>query len=829
MHTRLFSVLLLAAFLAGAAGCGRDHDRDEVTNPRDPATGGLTPPVPGAPEVRVGNRQAELSWELADSSHVDRVAYYRLYRSSGDGDPVAADTSRRSPAMLAGLVNGTAYAFSVAAVLDNGLEGRRSANVTGAPGVFGVQISGGRESTRAVNVVLALHAPAETGGVQLANDRAGLDTAPVQPFLPELSWQLSAEDGTKEVFARFTDRDGNPSVVVSDRIRLDTRAAIASVSFSPPLAIPGETIVFQLDADETQGTASVRLGASGRSLTLRDDGEGADQVASDGIYSLRYVVPADLALFDALVVGIFTDLAGNEAEDVPAPGRLTVRNDPPAVTLQPVVASGPAQLLLSWSQAPDPARFTAYRVLRAETAGVDTSRTRTQVREITSRTTTTHTDTNLDPNRTYYYRVQVVDPAGLSSYSNEQSARPDLGTPPDAVTLGTPTNVTENSVSLNWSRSQAPGFAQYRVWRGEQADLDRDPQRRQLTSISSVSTLTYDDRTELEEGRTYFYRVDVVGEQGQTAPGNVVSAVIPDPPPPAVTLNSPGSTGETAVLLNWGESAARDFARYDLRRSATAGVGPDAPLLVSLDEAEQTGHLDTGLVENTEYYYRLFVVDHGGHATGSNELKVTTANADPEAVTLSGPVEVSGSPTPTVSLAWSRSPAHDFEEYRLYRDTSPAVGENSTLVRTIAEADVLSFTDAGLTDNTRYYYRVFVRDDAGGKAGSNERAIVTENRAPKPVTLNVGTTTTTSIQLTWTQNTQPDFDEYVLMRGTTSTSFPFTVVSFSQKEQTSHTLYLAEGDTTRYFFKVVTWDQALESTARLSTDSNIVSARTAEE
>ena len=169
--------------------------------------------------------------------------------------------------------------------------------------------------------------------------------------------------------------------------------------------------------------------------------------------------------------------------------------------------------------------------------------------------------------------------------------------------------------------------------------------------------------------------------------------------------------------------------------------------------------------------------------------------------------------------------AHDFAEYRLYRDTAPAVGESSTLVRTIADSAVTSFLDAGLTDNTRYYYRVFARDDAGGKAGSNEQSLVTANRPPTPVTLSVSGTTANSIALNWTQNTNHDFNEYRLLQGTTSTAFPTTVISFDQKAQVSHTLFFATSDTTRYFFKVVVYDKALQSPARLSTDSNVVSAQ----
>jgi hypothetical protein len=249
------------------------------------------------------------------------------------------------------------------------------------------------------------------------------------------------------------------------------------------------------------------------------------------------------------------------------------------------------------------------------------------------------------------------------------------------------------------------------------------------------------------------------------------------------------------------------------------------PLLGFFDQKERVSFLDTGLTENTKYYYRIFVVDKGNHRTGSNELKVTTANVDPAPVELFLPTEDINAVTPSVTTSWAVSLAHDFAEYRLYRDTSPAVGETSTLVRTIADSLVVSYLDAGLVDNTRYYYRVFVHDDAGGTAGSNEQSVVTANRPPTPVRLSVSGTTANSIALTWTQNDDHDFNEYRLLQGTTSTTFPTTVISFTQRAQVSHTLFFATSDSTRYFFKVVVYDKALESPARLSTDSNVVSAR----
>lgn len=816
--------------LALGAGCNKDHSLESVINPRDPELTGIRPPMPTSLRARVGNGSAEISWGFtrSDSSFVDSVAIYRIYSAEGNATPVLSDSTDHPPINLFGLVNGTEYRVSVASVLKNGLEGKRSASLAVVPGVFGLQVDNGRETTRSLSVSLALLAPDGTRGMQIANG-SDLDSAPTQPFAFQLTWQIPPGDGEKEISARFVDAEGNLSLAFSTRIRLDTRADITSVTFQPDLVAvgPGETLRFRLETagGEAHGTARVSLGTGGRQLDLRDDGRAGDATADDGIYSLAYTVPPDLALEDALVTGDFTDEAGNDAPSFPAPVRLTIRNDPPAVILSPIVSPAPGELYLSWSEVSDAGRFSAYRLFRAVTPGVDTSSARVQVREITARSSTTYTDTNLDPNRTYYYRVTVVDPNGRTSSSNEEAGRPGLAPPPDPVTLDAPSNVTETSVSLSFSRCLAPTFAQYRIFRGEHQNLDTDPERRLLTTITSAGTTTYDDRTELEQGMTYYYRVDVVDGNGAASPSNTVSTTIPDLPPPAVTLNVPTSIGETAVLLSWSQSDIRDFQRYEIRRSTAAGVDLGTPLLGFFDQKERVSFLDTGLTENTKYYYRIFVVDKGNHRTGSNELKVTTANVDPAPVELFLPTEDTNAITPSVTTSWAVSLAHDFAEYRLYRDTSPAVGETSTLVRTIADSLVVSYLDAGLVDNTRYYYRVFVRDDAGGKAGSNEQSVVTANRPPTPVTLSVSGTTANSIALTWTQNDDHDFNEYRLLQGTTSTTFPTTVISFTQRAQVSHTLFFATSDSTRYFFKVVVYDKALESPARLSTDSNVVSAR----
>ena len=83
-----------------------------------------------------------------------------------------------------------------------------------------------------------------------------------------------------------------------------------------------------------------------------------------------------------------------------------------------------------------------------------------------------------------------------------------------------------------------------------------------------------------------------------------------------------------AATLNWTESTVHDFAKYQLYRSETPTVTTSATLVVDIDESSVTSFRDTKLESDTQYYYRIFVVDDGTNpgpeSTGSNTITFTT-------------------------------------------------------------------------------------------------------------------------------------------------------------------------------------------------------------
>ncbi|MBM3285745.1 MAG: fibronectin type III domain-containing protein [Candidatus Eisenbacteria bacterium] len=627
---RLAIVGFVVLLAAGGAGCSKEHSFDAGQNPRDPYAGGVRPPVPTGVGATVGNRRVAVSWQLPDSSVASRVRSYRVYRKDPvSGEIELADSSGTSPCAVEGLANGASAWFSVSAVLDNGLEGVRSREALATPGLYAVAIADGRPVTNARSVLVDLRGPSGTAAVTLGSAADLSGSSPVG-FASRLAWTLEEGDGDKRVYARFTDADGNPSEIVGDAIRLDTRAEISDFSFSGSESrSPGEIVVFTLVAGETGGQAEVEITRGGPRRAMRDDGSAPDLAAADGVFVLAYEAESSHQFLAAEMVGHFLDEAGNEAPELAAPRLLTVHADPPAVVLETPTSAGPREITLHWSRAPEGLPFASYVVYRSESPGVATDPSRRLLQEISSRSQTSATDTGLPPESTYYYVVEVVDPLGFSTPSNEVMGRPIANDAPAGVVLDPPFGVTAREVHLSWSRNFDADFSAYRLIRGERNDVLRDPNRKILITIQSSATTTHTDASEIEEGATYRYVVEVVDAFGAASVSNEVAAVIDDLYPAAVTLSAPDPVGQTTIGLSWTASEERDFQSYRLYRSPSAGVGEDDQLIATITEAERTRWIDQGLQTNQSYYYRVYVRDKGGHASPSNEIMVTTAGNMP--------------------------------------------------------------------------------------------------------------------------------------------------------------------------------------------------------
>jgi fibronectin type 3 domain-containing protein len=267
-------------------------------------------------------------------------------------------------------------------------------------------------------------------------------------------------------------------------------------------------------------------------------------------------------------------------------------------------------------------------------------------------------------------------------------------------------------VSLSWSACS--GATSYHVKRSA---VSGGP----YTQVAAPSGTTYLD-VSLINGTKYFYVVSAVNSAGESANSAEVKATptAPANPPPA-PANLQATAGNAQVSLTW--SASTGGTSYNVKRSTTSG-GP----YTKISSPIAANYTDTSLSNGTRYFYVVSAVNAAGESANSSEVNATpTAPANPP-------------PTPTnlqaiagnaqVSLTWSSSTGAT--SYNVKRSTSSG-GPYSQIVAPSSN----SYTDAGLTNGTDYYYVVSAVNAAGQSANSNQASATPTAPANPDVTITI--------------------------------------------------------------------------------------------
>jgi hypothetical protein len=197
---------------------------------------------------------------------------------------------------------------------------------------------------------------------------------------------------------------------------------------------------------------------------------------------------------------------------------------------------------------------------------------------------------------------------------------------------------------------------------------------------------------------------------------------------PAAPTGLTATAGNAQVLLSWtGSSGATS---YYVKRSTTSGSG-----YAQVTTTAATTYTDTGLTNGTKYYYVVSAYNAAGQSGDSIEVSAT-----PTASVGAPPVPVNLQATAgnaQVTLLWSSSAGAT--SYNVKR--SATSGGPYAPVTSVA---VASYTDAGLTNGTTYYYVVSAVNGSGESANSAPASATPANAAPD-VTITVDPTKTKPI------------------------------------------------------------------------------------
>jgi fibronectin type 3 domain-containing protein len=259
-----------------------------------------------------------------------------------------------------------------------------------------------------------------------------------------------------------------------------------------------------------------------------------------------------------------------------------------------------AQVNLTWNAS---SGATAYYVKRSTTSGGPYT-------QMATPTATSYADNSVTNGTKYYYVVSAYNSYGQSANSAEVNATP-MAPPPPGAPAGLQAIAGNTQVSLNWTAST--GATSYHVKR---STTNGGP----YTQVSVPTAANFTD-TGLTNGTIYYYVVSALNSAGESANSSQASATpaVPATPPPAPT-GLEATAGNAQVSLTWTASAGA--TSYHVKRSTTSG-GPYAQVAVPAT----TSDTDTGLTNDTTYYYVVSALNAAGESANSAQVSATPAIA----------------------------------------------------------------------------------------------------------------------------------------------------------------------------------------------------------
>ena len=293
-------------------------------------------------------------------------------------------------------------------------------------------------------------------------------------------------------------------------------------------------------------------------------------------------------------------------------------------------------------------------------------------------TITTTKDTGLEPGTTYMYRIQAFGDKTESSVFSVNGITPGLLSTP-AITL---TVLYNNSLTVNWKAIS--GASTYQ--------LDRKLAGRSYERVGTFGpeTVAFADTT-LQPGAVYSYRLKALARVTESISTNAdvqMPALLPTP-----TLSS-SVIYNNIVEVNW--TLVTNAKAYQLER-----LNPGRWYQkIGLFTAGALAFRDTNLTPGAAYTYRLTAI---GDKTESPVVSVSTVTPDR---LVKVELVVTPASYDAMNISWKVVPNATY--YLLERRTAGAVAYEQPIR---LNAQQTEYTDAQLTPNTAYQYRITAYGD----------------------------------------------------------------------------------------------------------------------
>ena len=408
--------------------------------------------------------------------------------------------------------------------------------------------------------------------------------------------------------------------------------------------------------------------------------------------TLKTTVSESVQVYDNLSSSANIDLTENDFTQAP----------PASTLLSPVEGNG--QILLTWENTSKV--ITGYRVERSLLEGSGFSEIGT-----TDGITLTYTDTTVVSGTLYYYRISASSTGGtsISNTVNLASAPP---VPGDSGTIGF-SDTTATSTILSWTKAadnvSAESTLEYRVVQSESNNIDTASNAE--SNGTQVQDWTADIDTcsaeGLSAGTTYYFNVLVRDEAGNTDV-YTMNSITPEEGQVTLTITVTEPDDKTITFSESDDITVTQQSTLTIAVSETFD-SYEWYLDGTLIDGEAAAAIDYDCSGTSLGVHHLAVFVTEGSWIYSRTIRFIVVNLYPPDNLAASVISAS-----QIDLTWADN-SDDEDGFKIERSPD---GSSFTQIDTVG-ANVTSYSDAGLSADTLYYYQVRAYNAAGDSSYSN--------------------------------------------------------------------------------------------------------------
>lgn len=445
----------------------------------------------------------------------------------------------------------------------------------------------------------------------------------------------------------------------------------------------------------------------------------------------------------------------------------------PAIPTGLTATAGDEQIALSWN-ANTEADVTSYYIYRDHV----------RIAEVPAEQLE-YIDTGLTNYETYEYQILAVDLSGNRSDKTAIVALNPVDLTPPAAPTGLATTQGDGQVILDWTANAEIDLAGYNVYYRTVGATDFVKHNE---SVYVGTTYKVDGLTNYTDYEFTITAIDV--HANESAEATIVTQQPVDLTAPNIPTGLTLVTNDgNQVEFQWTANTEADLSGYYVYKN---GVKLANLLTVA-------SFVDTAVIEKSTYAYTVTSVDDKGNESDqSSPLEITIPDITSPAKPTGLAHFISGH---DVTVQWNENTETDIAGYNVYRND---VKINTSLV------GVPAYTDANLTEEMTYTYKVTAVDTAGNESVMSDSvaATIPDYTAPDAPTLNSVTANGTDISVEFGSSASADVVTYNIFRSQDTVnfskvttidasviaSFPHTYVDSGLSEEVTYQYYVTAVD-----------------------------------